>query len=59
MPTIIRLAAESCRDPRTVEAVLRGKATDHSRAAVIDAARRLGIDLPPLDIAPRPSRASW
>jgi hypothetical protein len=44
-PTIVRLAAESCRDPKTVESVLRGKGNDQSRAAVTDAARRLGLTI--------------
>jgi len=44
---VLRIAAEACRDVRTVERVLRGQGTtDLSRAAVRDAARRLAIEIP-------------
>jgi hypothetical protein len=43
--TLIRLAAESARDPRTVRSVAKGGGSPLARAAVIAAAQRLGIDL--------------
>jgi hypothetical protein len=45
-PEILRLAAESARDPKTVERVLKGAGNEQSRAAVTAAARRLDIVLP-------------
>jgi hypothetical protein len=43
---VLRLAAESCRDPRTVRAVLEGRGTRMSTSAVQAAAKRLGVKLP-------------
>jgi hypothetical protein len=43
---IWKLAAEAHRDPTTVRRVLAGKSTALSKAAVIDAAQRLNIQLP-------------
>lgn len=45
-PEIYRLAAEGCRDPKTVERVVRGQGNRQSRAAIQEAAKRLGITLP-------------
>jgi hypothetical protein len=45
-PNLYRLAAESCRDPKTVERVVAGGGTAQSRAAVEKAAAALGITLP-------------
>ncbi|MGD0529017.1 MAG: hypothetical protein ABSE49_28020 [Polyangiaceae bacterium] len=43
--TLRRLAVEAARDPRTVLAVLEGRGTALSRAAVRAAALRLGLGL--------------
>lgn len=42
-PTLFRLAAESCRDPKTVEVVLEGGGNGQSREAVRWAAQRLNL----------------
>jgi hypothetical protein len=42
---ILRIAAEACRHPDTVRAVLEGGGNEMSRRAVEDAARRLGLAL--------------
>lgn len=43
---VLRLAAEAQRDPRTVKAVIEGRASGMSRSSVEDAAKRLNIELP-------------
>lgn len=43
---VLRLAAESAHDPRTVVKACRGESTDLSRARIEAAATRLGISLP-------------
>jgi hypothetical protein len=43
---IYLLAAESCRSENTVRAVLRGEGNSQSREAVLQAAKRLGLELP-------------
>ena len=43
---IRRLAVEARRDPRSVEAVIEGRARDVTALAVREAAARLGIELP-------------
>lgn len=43
---LYQLAAEAGRDPKTVQAVLDGEGNDQSRAAVLAAARRLGLGEP-------------
>lgn len=53
---IWRLAAEANRDPGTVKRVLEGKGRNLSRSAVIEAARRLNIELPPGFEDPPPTR---
>ena len=54
---IWRLAAEAHRDPTTVKRVLEGKGTTSlSRAAIIEAAKRLAIALPPGFEDPPPTR---
>ena len=40
------MAAEACRSVTTVTEVLRGRGGAQSRAAVAQAAKRLGIELP-------------
>jgi DNA-binding LacI/PurR family transcriptional regulator len=46
--TIIRLAAAGDVDPRSVERVARGEPVrDRVRARIEEAARELGVDLPP------------
>lgn len=42
---ILRLAAEAHHDPRTVRRVLEGKGSDMTRSSVVDAAKRLGLEL--------------
>jgi hypothetical protein len=59
---VFQLAAESSRDPKTVEAVVAGDGNALSRSAVLAAARRLGYpDNDPLVVAlsadPPPTRA--
>ena len=41
-----RLSVESRRDPRTVKAVIDGRARELAKLAVREAAERLGIALP-------------
>jgi hypothetical protein len=43
---ICLIAAEACRSVSTVKRVLRGQGTDLTIAAVIEAAKRLGLELP-------------
>jgi hypothetical protein len=44
-PELYKIAGEACRDTKTVEKVLAGGGNDQSRASVIEAAKRLGIDI--------------
>ena len=44
--TIRALSVEAHRDPRTVVAALEGRASALATAAVVAAAKRLGIQLP-------------
>jgi DNA-binding LacI/PurR family transcriptional regulator len=46
--TVLRLAAESNRDPRTVRRAIAGdpKVSENSREAIIKAAAQLGVELP-------------
>jgi hypothetical protein len=43
---VMRIAVEAHRDQRTVQRVLAGKCSDLTRSAVIDAAKKLDIELP-------------
>jgi hypothetical protein len=45
---IYALAGEAHLDPRTVAAVLQGRAGTNRRQQVIEAAARIGMALPPL-----------
>jgi hypothetical protein len=44
--TILRLAAESGRDPRSVRAAIAGRSRGLVTASVYQAAERLGVELP-------------
>lgn len=56
-PDVHRIAAEACRDPRTVASVYAGRRVNaYSMAAVTAAAQRLG--LPPPEAAPASEKAN-
>jgi hypothetical protein len=47
---VLRIAAASFRDPRTVERAIRGEAGQASTDAVTEVAKTLGIELPARDV---------